>query len=144
MGVITLVVVLMVIGAVALVRRRYDGRVRHAAPAQAAAVSNAPSLRDFGVRLPAEQIAVVQFSGQFCASCPQARTLVERVLLDNPGVGYVDVDVAENLDAVRAFGIRRTPTLIITDRHGRAVHRASGMPREAELRQALSALAAAL
>lgn len=130
LGVISLAVVLLAVAAIALLRHRIDGRLRTA---------EGPKL--FGIALPADRVTVVQFSGEFCAVCPQARTLVERVLRDHPDVAHLEVDVAQHLDAVRALDIRRTPTLLIVDETGRALHRASGMPREAELRRAVAALA---
>lgn len=155
-GVAGLSIVLVLVAALAVLRGRYDGRIRDVGGpdpstpggigqqrhAPGAAVDSAPSLRDTGIALPPDTVTVVQFSGEFCAVCPQARTLVERVLVDHPGIGHVEVDVADHLEAVRALDIRRTPTLIIVDRYGRAVHRASGMPREAELRRAVADLAA--
>lgn len=135
LGVIALATVLLVVGAVAVTRRRFDGRVRTA---------TAPrfTLAQVGIVAPADTVTVVQFSGQFCAICPQARTVVDRVLRDHPDLAQIEVDVAEHPEAVRALDIRRTPTLLIVDEQGEVVHRASGMPREAELRQAVSGLAA--
>ena len=134
-GVIGLVVVLVLVAGFVILRRRFDGRLR-------AAVQPERSLAEVGIALPADNVAVVQFSGEFCAICTPARTLVQRVLRDHPDIARIEVDVAEHLTAVRALDIRRTPTLLIVDEQGEVVHRASGMPREAELRQAVSGLAA--
>jgi thiol-disulfide isomerase/thioredoxin len=155
-GVVALAVVLLVVVAIALLRGRFDGRLRATGGEAAglfgglrrnrqdvgAAVGVGPALDDLGISLPVGKITVVQFSGEFCAICPQARTVVERVLRDHPDVAHVEVDVADHIEAVRGLDIRRTPTLLIVDERGRPVHRASGMPREAELRQAVGDLAA--
>jgi len=133
-GVVALATVLLAVVGIGLARGRYDGRIRTPNPT--------PSLAELGISLQAERATIVQFTGEFCGSCAQARAMVERILLDSPEVGHIEVDVADNLNAVRALDIRRTPTLIIVDRHGVPVHRASGMPREAELREAVSELAA--
>ena len=134
-GVIGLVVVLVLVAGFVILRRRFDGRL-------GAAVQPERSLAEVGIALPADNVAVVQFSGEFCAICTPARTLVQRVLRDHPDIARIEVDVAEHLTAVRALDIRRTPTLLIVDEQGQVVHRSSGMPREAELRQAVSGLAA--
>lgn len=156
-GLIGLAVVLVLVTGVAVLRRRYDGRLRSAGPPEpghsggfgqnrqgsglgGSFLGIGPALGDAGISLPADRITVVQFSGEFCAVCPQARTLVERVLRDHPEVAHVEVDVADHLDAVRALDIRRTPTVLIVDGQGRALHRVSGMPRESELRHALADL----
>ncbi|MDQ3505805.1 MAG: thioredoxin family protein [Actinomycetota bacterium] len=159
-GVIALAAVLVTVAIIAMLRGRYDGRVRTTAPrtdpwstvpgglrqnrqedGPAARPGVLPVLADLGIALPDGHITVVQFSGEFCAACPQARTLVERVLLDHPDIAHVELDVAEHLHAVRALEIRRTPTLLILDKQGRPVHRVSGLPREGELRLAVSELA---
>ena len=132
-GLIGLAAVLVLVVAIALLRSRYDGRLRSATP----------SMTEVGIALPADQVTVVQFTGEYCAVCPQAKTLVKRVLRDHPAIAHLEVDVADHLDAVRVLDIRRTPTLIIVDKQGSPVHRASGMPREAELRKAVAELAAA-
>jgi len=153
-GVIGLAVVLGLVAAVAVLRGRYDGRlcstadsvpvwsggIRQNRQENGVVAGVAPSLGDVGVLLPADSVTVVQFTGEFCAVCPQARTLVERVLRDHPEIAHVEVDVADHLDAVRALDIRRTPTVLIVDALGRVLHRVSGMPRESELRSALSDL----
>jgi len=126
--------VLLVVVGIGLVRGRYDGLIRTS--------STAPSLHELGVPLPTQRPTIVQFSGQFCGTCEPARALVSRILRDSPDIGQLEVDVAEHMKAVRALDIRRTPTLIIVDRRGVPVHRVSGMPREAELREAVAQLAA--
>jgi len=160
LGLFTLAAVLVLVAAIALVRASYDGRVRTTAPGPdpgsavpgglrqnrqedgpAVRPGALPSLTDLGIALPDGHITVVQFSGEFCAVCPQARTLVERVLLDHPDIAHVELDVAEHMQAVLALEIRRTPTLLILDKQGRPVHRVSGLPREGELRTAMRELA---
>lgn len=138
---IALAVVLLVVAGVALVRGRYDGRIR-TAPKPDPAKGAELSLADVGIDLPDDSVTIVAFFGEFCAVCPQARTLIKRVLRDHPGIAHVEVDVADHLEAVRALDIRRTPTVVIVDKRGHPVHRASGMPREADLRQAVADLAA--
>lgn len=142
LGAICLAVVLALVAVVIILRHRYDGRLRQPGESERDPAGSGPSLSELGLALPAAQVTVVQFTGEFCAVCPRAKTLVERVLSDSPDIAHVEVDVADYPDAVRALDIRRTPTLIIVDETGRPLHRASGMPREAELRQAVAELAA--
>ncbi|MGI8624981.1 MAG: TlpA family protein disulfide reductase [Geodermatophilaceae bacterium] len=156
-GVLGLAVVLVLVAAVVVLRRHFDGRLRSAAPPEpghsggfgqnrqgkgpgGSFLGGAPSLADAGIALASDQVTVVQFSGEYCAVCPQARALVQRVLQDHPEIAHTEVDVADHLDAVRALDIRRTPTVLIVDGQGRALHRVSGMPRENELRHALADL----
>lgn len=152
-GIVSLVVVVVLVVAVAVLRTRLDGRLRSTTPGESEFGPKpaehgdpsgvvAPPLSEHGIALPPDRITVVQFTAEFCASCQHARTLVERVLRDHRGIGHLEVDVADHIPAVRALDIRRTPTLVMFDGHGRAIYRASGIPREGELRKALSSLAA--
>jgi thioredoxin-related protein len=50
-----------------------------------------------------------------------------------PGVTHVEVDAESNLDLVRRLDIRRTPTTLVLDGHGREIRRATGVPRNDEV-----------
>jgi deoxyinosine 3'endonuclease (endonuclease V) len=54
------------------------------------------------------------------------------------GVRHVEVDAESHLDAVRALGIWRTPTLLIVDGEGRIAKRATGVPTKPHLIAALA------
>ena len=76
-------------------------------------------------------------------SLPMARSAVlgGRTLADVasvvPGVTTGEVDAESRLDLVRALDVRRTPTVLVLDREGRIVRRASGQPRKADVVAAL-------
>ena len=140
-------------------RRRTDGRLRPAGdagtapspvsglrqepPAPAAAPPpavdpGAPGeridpglLAELGVQ-PA-QATLLQFSTAFCAPCRAVRRVSGEVAGMIPGVRHVEVDAESHLDAVRALGIWRTPTLLVLDADGRVVRRATGIPGKPQL-----------
>ncbi|MEV6844538.1 thioredoxin family protein [Actinoplanes sp. NPDC051411] len=82
---------------------------------------------------PGEQITLLQFSSAVCAPCRAVSRLSAEVAGEVPGVRHVEVDAEEHLDAVKTLGIWRTPTLLVLDREGRIVKRATGVPRKPQL-----------
>ncbi|MEU9860091.1 thioredoxin family protein [Streptomyces sp. NPDC047971] len=89
-----------------------------------------------GVEL-GERATLVQFSTAFCQPCRATRRTLSEVAEMVEGVGHVEIDAEERLDLVREMGIERTPTVLVLDRAGRIVVRASGQPRRADVIAAL-------
>ena len=79
------------------------------------------------------QATLLQFSSAFCAPCRALRRVSSEVAAMVPGVQHVEVDAESHLDAVRALGIWRTPTLLVLDAEGRVVKRATGVPGKPQL-----------
>jgi thiol-disulfide isomerase/thioredoxin len=95
-------------------------------------------LRALGVQ-PA-QATLLQFSSAFCAPCRAVRRVSSEVVGLLPQVQHVEVDAESHLDAVRALGIWRTPTLLVLDADGRVAKRATGVPGKPQLIAALGDL----
>ena len=83
---------------------------------------------------------LLQFSSAFCAPCRAVRRISAEVAELLPGVQHVEVDAESHLDAVRALGIWRTPTLLVLDADGRVAKRATGIPGKPQLIAALGNL----
>jgi len=83
---------------------------------------------------------LLQFSSAFCAPCRAVRRVSSEVAGMLPGVRHVEVDAESHLDAVRALGIWRTPTLLVLDADGRVTRRATGVPTKPHLIAALGDL----
>ena len=90
-------------------------------------------LEALGVHPCRADLTVVQFSTAFCGPCRVTRARLRLLQATRPGLVHVEVDAESHLDAVRALGVDRTPTLLYLDREGRLVGRSSGAPRPAEL-----------
>jgi thiol-disulfide isomerase/thioredoxin len=90
-------------------------------------------LAGLGVDPGRADLTVVQFSTAFCGPCRATRARLRRLQATRPGLVHVEVDAESHLDAVRALGVGRTPTLLYLDRSGRLVGRSSGAPGPAEL-----------
>ena len=82
---------------------------------------------------PGERATLLQFSSAFCAPCRATRRILADVSELVPGVAHVEVDAEAQLALVRRLNIRKTPTTLVLDAHGREVKRASGAPRKADV-----------
>jgi thiol-disulfide isomerase/thioredoxin len=137
-GLLVLVVVLAVSTAGGLLWQRRTGRLRPTSPTGVPAAAAVPPtvpalLAGLGVDPAAAPVTLVQFSSAFCQPCRATRRVLGEVVRLLPVVGYVEVDAESHLDAVRALGILRTPTVLVLDPAGRVVQRASGQPRLADV-----------
>jgi thiol-disulfide isomerase/thioredoxin len=113
--------------------RRRDGRVR--------AVIGEPTDRTLLAALGVEAgvpVTLLQFSSAFCASCRATRALCRRLAGDRDGVRHVEVDAESQLDAVRALGVWRTPTVFVIDAAGRIVARVTGQPTRDQLAEVVA------
>lgn len=88
-----------------------------------------------------EQATLVQFSTEFCSSCPATRRVLSDISTRAEGVAYLDVDVTNRPDLVRRFSILQTPTTLILDRHGVVRTRIGGAVRRAAVETRLKELA---
>jgi thiol-disulfide isomerase/thioredoxin len=127
-GLLALAAVLAATTAFGLWWRSRNGRVR--------AVSSQQQHVDWaglGVRPADAPVTLVQFSSAFCAPCRATRATIAQVRTMLPAVAHVEVDAEQHLDAVRALNILRTPTVLVLDREGSVVKRASGQPSRADV-----------
>lgn len=152
-GVWVVLAVLVLASAFGLYRRRTDGRLRTVEIAAdetdslpVSGVTGAgPGHGHDGDRLSAEEIGIalgeratlVQFSSAFCAPCRATRVVLDEVAGMVEGVVHVEVDAESHLDLVRRLDVRRTPTVLVLDRHGLVRVRAAGAPRKADVVAAL-------
>jgi thiol-disulfide isomerase/thioredoxin len=132
-GIAALAAVLLAATVFGLVWQRRSGNVRAVEPVDRLTAA------DLGAPL-GERATLVQFTTAFCAPCRTTRVILTQASELIDGVTYVDVDAESNLDLVRRFDIRRTPTVLVLDADGIVAKRASGQPRKADVLVALAAV----
>jgi thiol-disulfide isomerase/thioredoxin len=137
-GLVVCAAVLVLATAFGLVRAARDGRLRRGRGSGTVSLSAA----DLGGSLGAS-VTLVQFSTSFCGPCRGTRRLLGEVAASTPGVVHLEVDAEARLDLVRQLQVLRTPTVLVLDRGGRVVRRASGPPARAEVLAAVAEAAAA-
>ncbi|OPF80999.1 thiol reductase thioredoxin [Streptomyces antioxidans] len=131
-GLVVCVAVLVLASVVGVARAMYGGRFR-------------ARQRDGAVRLSAVELGtelgdratLVQFSTALCGPCRATRRLLAEISGAVPGATHVEIDAEDRLDLVKRLGVVRTPTVLVLDRGGRVVGRASGQPRRAEVLAAI-------
>jgi thiol-disulfide isomerase/thioredoxin len=128
-GIIALVVAVTVGVVLSVLKSRYDGRFRDRAVEEL-------SEDQLGVPL-GERATLVQFSSAFCAPCRATHRVLSEVAGMVDGVRHVDIDAESHLHLVRRLDILRTPTVLVLDRRGAVVRRASGQPRKPDVIAAL-------
>lgn len=141
-GLVALLIAVAVAAAIALYRRRVDGRFRTGSapePSESSEAAAGSSLTESDLGVPLGRDAtVVQFSSEFCAPCRAAERVITETLDGLDGVQYVDLDSEQKMDLVRRFNILRTPTVLVTDQVGRVVARTAGVPTKHSLQSVLA------
>ncbi|MBB4779658.1 TlpA family protein disulfide reductase [Streptomyces rapamycinicus] len=131
-GLVVCAAALLLASAFGVVRATRGGRLR-ARPRDGAVRLSAAEL---GAEL-GDRATLVQFSTAFCQPCRATRRLLAEIAGTMPGTAHVEIDAEDRLELVRRLGILRTPTVLVLDRAGRVVGRASGQPRRAEVLAAI-------
>ena len=83
---------------------------------------------------------LVQFSTEFCTTCPGTRRFLQQVASRSVGVAYLDVDLTRDGELARRLHILQTPTVFVLDAGGRLVTRFGGAPRPADVRSVLASV----
>ncbi len=131
-GLVVVVVVLAAASLFAWWRRRSQGRFQRTHEVVDTASPLTRYLHSGGFELGA-QVTLVEFTSAFCAPCRAAKNVLDRVSADVDGLAVIEIDVAAQLDLVRAVGVTRTPTILVLDSTLTPVHRAVGVPRYADV-----------
>lgn len=116
-----------------------SGAPAEATPDPTALPADHPLVR-LGVAPGLGVVTLLQFSSAFCAPCRATRVVCERFTADRDDVRHREVDAESQLEAVRALGIWRTPTVLVVDASGRITARITGAPTQAQLAEAVAPL----
>jgi thiol-disulfide isomerase/thioredoxin len=131
-GAAVLVGVLAVATVIGLVLRRRNGRVT-----QGEGTENGWDLAGIDPG-PEDRVLLLQLSSPVCTPCARTREQLTALTAEHPDLRHVEVDVAESPGLARALHVLRTPTTVAFDRAGIELLRVGGVPRRADLQQALS------
>lgn len=75
---------------------------------------------------------VLKFSASWCGPCKMLSMTIKG--MDDLGVDIREIDIDENMDEVKKYGIRGVPTLVMLE-NGSEVKRISGAVGAPELRK---------
>lgn len=83
---------------------------------------------------------LVQFSTEYCATCPTTRRQLAHIAAERDGVEHIDIDLTHRPDLAKRLRILQTPTVFVLDPDGRLRNRFGGAPRRADVVAALEPL----
>ncbi len=129
-----LLATLVVAVAAGLLLRARNGRIRAAKPSAATRPLPAPVAEALD---PESAVTLVQISTTFCTPCRHARAILSSLAEKTDGLHHVDLDVTERPEVAQALSVLSTPTTLALDAEGRELLRIGGVPKGAELLEAL-------
>jgi thiol-disulfide isomerase/thioredoxin len=130
-GLWVLVATLVAAVAVGVLLKARDGRVREAKPAAELPGPVTAALD------PAAAVTLVQISTTFCAPCRHAKAVLGPLAERTEGLHHVELDVTDQPEVARSLSVLRTPTTIALTPDGRELLRVGGVPKGADLLDAL-------
>ena len=74
-------------------------------------------------------LTVKRFTASWCSPCRTLAPIMERVKQNTPGVRFETIDVDEQPDIAKRYGVRSVP-LVIIERDGIEVNRSVGVQSE--------------
>jgi thiol-disulfide isomerase/thioredoxin len=132
-GLVALAATLAIATVAGSVLRARAGRVRRTTGASTggwALAGRAPAA--------AERVLLLQLSSPVCAPCRRTAELLGELAARTPGLAHHEIDLAGAPDVARELDVLRTPTVVAFDRAGTELLRISGVPRLADLHDALA------
>ncbi len=125
--------VTLVVGVAAgLLLRARNGRVRAARPAVRALPEPVTQVID-----PGSAVTLVQISTTFCAPCRHAKAVLSHLAEKTAGLHHVELDVTNQPEVAQSLSVLRTPTTLALTPDGRELLRVGGVPKGADLLEAL-------
>lgn len=91
------------------------------------------------LRLAPDERALLLFTAPSCGSCVQARSVCEAVAADRDDVVVRAIDVADQVDLARDYGVLRAPTVLVANGDGWIAGRFGGVPRPEMLAKLMDA-----
>jgi len=131
-GVWALLAVAVAVGAIGLLLRAREGRIREAKPTGPALPGPVAALLH-----PDDPVTLVQLSTTFCTPCRQTRVLLADLAGRTGGLHHVDLDVTDLPEVAAELGVMRTPTTLALTRQGVEILRVGGVPKRDALLAAL-------
>lgn len=82
--------------------------------------------------------ALVQFSTELCARCPQVRRLLGDIATAR-GIPHVEIDLTDRSDLAARYHVLQTPTTFLVDASGAVLSRWGGVPDRRSVEDAVAA-----
>jgi|694.fasta_scaffold60466_6 thioredoxin 1 len=58
---------------------------------------------------------IIHFTAEWCAPCKKIKPIVESFIENNTHIKYMQIDVDQNLEFAKKYGVLSVPTLLFVD-----------------------------
>lgn len=73
---------------------------------------------------------ILKFYGEWCAPCKMLSSMLKSTDL---GIPVEEIDIDENIELPKKYGVRGVPTMVLLNNDGVEVRRLVGLPTKAQL-----------
>ncbi len=74
---------------------------------------------------------LLHFTAEWCQPCKMMKPIINEVVSANDAIEYLPIDIDENPETAKAYGIMSVPAFITMDDENNVLHRAVGaMPKQ--------------
>lgn len=75
---------------------------------------------------------LIHFTAEWCQPCKMMKPIISQVIDENPSIEYVAIDIDENPETAKDYGIMSVPSFISLDDNNNVIQRAVGAMPKAE------------
>jgi thioredoxin 1 len=77
-------------------------------------------------------VKLIHFTAEWCQPCKMMKPIISQVIDENPSIEYVAIDIDENPETAKDYGIMSVPSFISLDDNNNVIQRAVGAMPKAE------------
>lgn len=86
-------------------------------------------------------LVVVDFNADWCGPCQMLKPMLEQMATENPSVKFVGVNVDQNGELARKYGVMSIPCVVVI-KNGQEITRHVGLASKADLQDILQGIQA--
>lgn len=80
---------------------------------------------------------LLHFTAEWCQPCKMMKPVIDQVMVDNPEIEYVPIDIDENPETAKSYSVMGVPTFITIDDNDAVIQRVTGAMPKAEFEKRL-------
>jgi thioredoxin 1 len=80
---------------------------------------------------------LIHFTAEWCQPCKMMKPIINQVVSENPNIEYVPIDIDQNPETARDYGIMGVPAFMTLDDNDNVLQRAVGAMSKAEFEKRL-------
>lgn len=80
---------------------------------------------------------LIHFTAEWCQPCKMMKPIISQVVSENPDIEYIPIDIDENPETAKDYGIMGVPAFMTLDDNDRVLQRAVGAMTKAEFEKRL-------